>query len=152
MPYQQRFIKVKKLHPDAVIPIKQKPGDAGFDLYSVEDAIIEPGKTAIIPTGIAVALPDFPLMELQIRMRSGSALKTPLIIPNAPGTIDAGYRGEIGIIVRNCGPKCFTVKKGERIAQAVPVLLPQTEFFEVGELPDSERGAGGYGSTGTDLK
>lgn len=147
---QQHFIKIKKLHPDAIIPKKQKPGDAGFDLYTVAEVTVEPGKTALIPTGIAVALSEYPLMELQVRLRSGTGLKTPLIIPNAPGTIDSGYRGEIGIIVRNCGPKCYTVKKGERIAQAVPVLLPQAEFFEVDELPESDRGEGGYGSTGAD--
>lgn len=139
-------VQIKKLHPDAVIPEYKKPGDAGFDLHTVEDVIIPPGKTAILPTGLAVAIPEG--FEIQVRMRSGASLKTPLVIPNAPGTIDSGYRGEIGIIVRNCGPKEYVVKKGERIAQGVLAPVIRADFDIVEELPESERGAGGYGSTG----
>lgn len=140
-------VKIKKLHPDAIIPEYKKPGDSGFDLHTVEDVIVPPGKTALLPTGLAVAIPEG--FEIQVRMRSGAALKTPLIIPNAPGTIDSGYRGELGIIVRNCGPKEYMVKKGERIAQGILAPVIRADFDIVEELPESERGAGGYGSTGT---
>lgn len=139
-------IQVKKLHKDAVIPQYQHRADAGFDLFTVEDISISPGSTAILPTGLAFAIPDG--YEMQIRMRSGSSLKTPLIVPNAPGTIDAGYRGEVGIIVRNVGPKEYTVKKGERIAQAVLNKVEQATFELTENLPDTTRGSGGFGSTG----
>lgn len=137
---------IKKLHPDAVIPVYQHEGDAGFDFYCVENAIIPAGQAAIIPTGLAIAIPEG--YEIQIRLRSGAALRTPLIIANAPGTIDAGYRGEIGIILRNSGSAPWEVHKGERIAQGVLAPVKKAEFIQTEELPCSGRASGGFGSTG----
>lgn len=139
-------IQVKKLHEDAKLPVYQHSFDAGFDLSTVKEVTIPPGKTAILPTGLAFAIPEG--YELQIRMRSGSSMKTPLILPNAPGTIDSGYRGEVGIIVRNIGPKEYIVKKGVRIAQAVLNKVEQATFELTEELPETTRGEGGFGSTG----
>lgn len=141
-------VEIKKLHPDAIIPVYRMPGDAGFDLHCLEDTVIPPESVVIIPTGLAFAIPDG--FEMQIRMRSGTSLKTPLILANAPGTIDSGYRGEVGIITRNLGKEPFKVSKGDRIAQGVitPVLKAQFEIVE--ELPDTERAASGFGSTGKD--
>lgn len=141
-------LKIKKLRPDARLPEYKKAGDAGFDLHCLEEVLVGPGQTAILPTGLAFAIPDG--YEMQIRLRSGAALKTPLIIPNAPGTIDSGYRGEVGVIVRNLSEKSFRVGKGERIAQGVIAPVARAEFQEEGELPESERGGGGFGSTGAD--
>ncbi|MBR4608739.1 MAG: dUTP diphosphatase [Lachnospiraceae bacterium] len=141
-------VLVKKLHPDAVIPKYAKPGDAGFDLFAVEETVVMPGQTVIIKTGLAVAVPEG--FEMQVRMRSGASLRTPLIVANAPGTVDSGYRGEVGIIVRNVHPTLpYTVHKGGRIAQGVIAPVVTAEFTEVDELPDSERGSGGFGSTGS---
>lgn len=139
-------IQIKKLHPDAIIPEYKRPGDAGFDLHLVEDVTIPPGEARILPTGLAVAIPDG--YELQIRLRSGAALTTPLILPNAPATIDSGYRGELGIIVRNLGSESYTVKKGERIAQGILGRVFLARFCQTDSLPPSERGEQGYGSTG----
>lgn len=140
-------VSVKKLHPDAILPNYKKKGDAGFDLHTTEDIEIPAHGTAILPTGLAFAMPEG--FEMQIRMRSGAACKTPLFIPNAPGTIDSGYRGEVGIIVRNTSSSTFVVRKGERIAQGIIAPVYQAKFSEVSSLPPSERGSGGFGSTGT---
>lgn len=137
---------IKKLHPDAIIPEYKKAGDAGFDLHIVEDVAIAPGEAAILPTGLAMAIPAG--FEVQVRLRSGAGLHTPLIIPNAPGTIDSGYRGELGIVVRNIGREVFTVHKGERLAQGVLAPVARAVFEIVEELPPSERGNGAYGHTG----
>ena len=140
-------VQIKKLDPDAVVPEYKKPGDAGFDLHALRRVEIPAGHVAIVPTGLAFAIPEG--FEMQVRMRSGAALKTPLIVANAPGTIDAGYRGEVGIIVRNVGSEPYAVEQGERIAQGVVAPVCRAEFDLVGELPSSERGSGGYGSTGS---
>ena len=100
-----------------------------------------------MPTGLAFAIPEG--FEMQIRLRSSAALKTPLILANAPGTIDSGYRGEVGIIVRNLSGEDFLVKAGARIAQGVIAPAPRAVFVEMDELPGSERGEGGFGSTGS---
>lgn len=139
-------IQIKKLHPDAIIPEYKKPGDAGFDLHIVEDVIIPAGGVKILPTGLAVALPEG--FELQIRLRSSTAINTPLILPNAPATVDAGYRGELGIIVRNLSQEPYHIKKGDRIAQGILASVNTAKFCETETLPPSERGMGGYGSTG----
>lgn len=139
-------ILLVKLHNEAIIPEYKKIGDSGFDLCSIETITIQPGEVAIIHTGIAIAIPES--YEVQIRMRSGASINTPLIIPNAPATIDSGYRGELGIIVRNIGNVAYTVKKRERIAQGVLMPVIRAKFCEVEKLPDSERGVNGYGSTG----
>lgn len=139
-------LKIKKLNQDAVIPCYAHEDDSGLDLYSVEDKLILPGETILISTGIAVELP--PLTEAQIRPRSGLALKYDIILPNAPGTIDEGYRGEIKVIISNMGRKEFELHKGQKIAQMViaPVIRPVID--EVEELGETERGADGFGSTG----
>lgn len=139
-------LQVKKLCEDAIVPEYKMPGDAGFDLHAVRDVTAEPGSVAILPTGLAVAVPEG--YEMQIRLRSGAALNTPLVLPNAPATIDSGYRGELGIIVRNLGDEPYTVRKGERIAQGVIAPVVKAVFLVVESLPPSERGEGGYGSTG----
>lgn len=141
-------LKFKKLHPDAVIPQYQTEGAAGFDLVTVEEAVSPAGKTILLKTGLAVEVP--PGYELQIRPRSGISLKTGLMIKNSPGTIDSDYRGEIGIIVYNNGERYgHCINKGERIAQAVLKRVERAEIFEVMELSDTERGVGGFGSTGS---
>lgn len=136
----------QKLCVDAIIPTYAHAYDAGFDLHVIEKMAISPGDVKILPTGLAVALP--PGCELQIRLRSSIALQTPLIIPNAPATVDAGYRGELGIIVRNVGTHLYVVQKGDRIAQGVLARICRAEFQETDALPPSERGSGGYGSSG----
>ncbi|MBC7924662.1 MAG: dUTP diphosphatase, partial [Bryobacteraceae bacterium] len=113
------IIPIQRLHPDAVIPqYAHGPGeDAGMDLRSVVDLVLEPGLPQAVPTGLAIALPSG--FEAQLRMRSGLALRHALILPNAPATIDPGYRGELRVIVLNCGREPYAVAKGDRIAQMV---------------------------------
>ncbi|MBQ9407262.1 MAG: dUTP diphosphatase [Desulfovibrio sp.] len=139
-------ILIQKLNGEASTPSYKNNGDAGFDLYVSQRTTVPPHGTAIIPTGLAFAIPEG--YEMQVRLRSSAGLHTPLIIPNAPGTIDAGYRGEVGIVVRNLSNAPFTVEKGERIAQGVIAPVVTALFVETDELPSSERGTGGYGSTG----
>ncbi|MDQ6997857.1 MAG: dUTP diphosphatase [Mariprofundus sp.] len=121
---------------------------AGADLRAAidEDVIIEPGQHVLIKTGFAMALPDN--FEAQIRPRSGLALKHAITVLNAPGTIDADYRGEIGIILINHGDLPFTVQRGDRIAQMVIAPFVQADFMAVGTLSETERGEGGFGSSG----
>lgn len=141
------IVKVKRLHPDAVIPKYATPGAAGFDLVAVEDVFIVPRETKLVPTGIAVEIPWG--YEMQIRPRSGFSLKTPLRIANAPGTIDSDFRGEVKIIVTNTSEnKGFYIKKGDRIAQGVIAPVMRAVFEEVDELSETDRGLGGFGSTG----
>lgn len=143
----EKIISIKKIHPDAVKPKYQKEGDAGFDLYAVERVRVKGGKTRVVPTGIKAAIPEG--FEIQIRPRSGISLKTNIRIANSPGTIDAGYRGEIGIIVHNLGTYDYVVEKGDRIAQGILKEVPHAVFKWVDELPESDRGEGGFNSTGT---
>lgn len=146
MEARMALVKIKKLHPDAIIPEYKKHGDSGFDLHCLKDMVVPANSTALLPTGLAFCVPDG--FEMQVRMRSGAALKTPLIVANAPGTIDSGYRGEICIIARNTGSTDFLVKKGERIAQGVITPVEKAFFEVVDELPASERGEAAFGSTG----
>ena len=140
-------VKIKKIHEDAVIPKYQKKGDAGFDLYAVENRIIHTNETKVVKTGLKMAIPDG--YEVQIRPRSGLSLKTGLRVANSPGTIDSGYRGEVGVIMHNANKyKEEIVYKGDRIAQGVLKKVPVAEFMEVDELDDTERGEGGFGHTG----
>ena len=127
-------------------PRKAHADDAAYDLRSRSDMVLAPGTTSLVPTGLFLELPVG--YEAQIRARSGLALKHDLSLPNAPGTIDAGYRGEVGVIVYNRGQLPFEVKRGDRIAQMVIAKLPEVELVEVEELGDSQRGEGGFGSTG----
>ena len=140
-------LRIERLHPDAQLPAyAHGPGeDAGMDLCAVEDVRLEPGVPGLVPTGLRVEVP--PGCEAQIRMRSGLALKHALILPNSPGTIDPGYRGEVKVIVLNLGRDAYVVKKGERIAQMVVARYEAVEWDE-SALAESSRGAGGFGSTG----
>ena len=139
-------VKVKRINEAAIIPQYAHKGDAGLDLFSVEEKNITPGETALVHTGIQIELPEG--TEAQIRPRSGLALKYSITVLNTPGTIDEGYRGEIGVILINHGKFDFKVEKGMKIAQMVikPVLRVHVE--EVDELSETKRGTGGYGSTG----
>jgi dUTP pyrophosphatase len=124
-------------------------GAAGMDLLAAVTApvTIGPGERALIPTGLCLALP--PGHELQVRPRSGLALRHGIVLPNSPGTIDEDYRGELQVIVLNAGREPFTVERGMRIAQAVLAPVLRAEWREVAELPGTARGQGGFGSTGT---
>lgn len=129
-----------------LFPRKAHESDAGFDLSAREDAIIPPGVTCLIATGVYLGLPEG--WEAQIRPRSGMSLRTAIILPNAPGTIDAGYRNEINIILRNTGHEDFAITRGTRIAQMVIKQVPQVYLQLVTELTDTPRGLKGFGSSG----
>jgi dUTP pyrophosphatase len=140
-------ILVTKLDNDAVIPTYAKPGDAGADLYSISELVLSPGERALVKTGIAIALPNG-YVGL-VHPRSGLGLKNGISVVNTPGTIDSGYRGEIGVVLINHDlHESFQVKKGDRIAQLVIQKVENAQFKMVNQLPESERAAGGYGSTG----
>lgn len=139
-------IPIKKLIPAAVIPKYATEGSAGFDFHSTVNIKIQPNETRLIGTGLAMEIPLG--YELQIRPRSGLSLKTKLRIPNSPGTIDSDYRNEIGIIVENTGTTPITISQHDRIAQGILCKVPQANFVVVGELSDTIRGQGGFGSTG----
>ena len=141
-------LSVKRLRPDAVVPAQAYPGDAGFDLTACERVELEPGARAVVGTGIAVALP--PGHAGLVIPRSGLAARHGLGKVNAPGLIDEGYRGEIKVILHNTDRDAsFVVEPGMRIAQLVVVELPRIELVEVDELPESERGPAGLGSSGS---
>lgn len=131
------------------LPAYATTGAAGMDLMAaIRDPIsVQPGERMLIPTGLTIALP--PGYELQIRPRSGLALRYGIILPNAPGTIDEDYRGEIGVIVLNTGTAAFVVERGARIAQAILAPVSRAEWREVESLEMTTRNAGGFGSTGT---
>ena len=134
---------------DLPLPGYATPGAAGMDLLAAVSGpvTIPPGGRALIPTGLLIALP--PGHELQVRPRSGLALRHGIVLPNSPGTIDEDYRGEVQVIVLNAGAEPFTVERGMRIAQAVLAPVTRAAWQEVPALPDTARGAGGFGSTGT---
>lgn len=139
---------VQRIEPDMELPSYEHPGDAGLDLRSRIDIELQPGQRAMVPTGIAIALP--PGYAAFVHPRSGLALKSGITLVNAPGTIDAGYRGEVGVIVINHDPaESFTISRGDRIAQLVVQAVASVHVTEVSELPGSHRGNGGFGSTGT---
>ncbi len=131
---------------EALLPTKAHPDDAAFDLRSRIDMELPVGRSVLVPTGVYMELPLN--CEAQVRPRSGLALKHNISLTNSPGTIDAGYRGEVGVIVFNHGPAAFPVKRGDRIAQMVIAELPEVELAPVAALSESTRGAGGFGSTG----
>lgn len=144
----KQTLKIKKLINDAKIPFYAHEGDAGMDLYSSEEKIILPGESVLVKTGISIELPHN--TEAQIRPRSGLALKHSITVLNSPGTIDEGYRGEIGIILINHGKEKFFVEKYMRIAQMVIKPVIRAEIQEVtDELSETERAKGGFGSSGT---
>ncbi len=133
---------------DLSLPKQMSAGASGFDLYAAvsESVVLEPGKWKLIPTGIAIAMPTG--LEAQVRPRSGLALKHGITILNAPGTIDADYRGEIKVILLNLGEKEYRVDRGDRIAQLVFQQVPSIQLELVKELKTTERGTGGFGHTG----
>ena len=139
-------VRVKRLNPDAMIPKAAKQGDVAFDLYSVIDYHLQPGERYVVPTGIAIEVPVG--YEGQVRPRSGLALKEGITVLNTPGTIDSGYRGEVKTIMINHGDLPFKITKGMRISQLAIRPVPNVEFIEVDELTETERGEGGFGSTG----
>ena len=142
-------ILIKRLSKEVSLPKYETTGSSGMDLSAnINTNInIDPGKTAIIPTGLAISIPKG--FEVQIRPRSGLAAKQKISVLNTPGTIDADYRGEIKVILINLGKDSFEVEKGSRIAQMVVCPVVQAQLKEVDDLNETERGKGGFGSTGT---
>ncbi len=141
-------VLIKKLHKDVKIPEYKTQGSSGLDLeaFIEQDLIIKPGQKELIPTGLSVSIPEN--LEIQIRPRSGLALKNGLTVLNTPGTVDADYRGEIKVILINLSSENYIVKKGDRIAQMVLCPIVKASFELVDELPESLRSSGGFGSTG----
>ena len=140
-------IKIKRLNPEIPLPTNAHPGDAGIDLTSADDVTLKPGERALVPTGIAIAIPDG--HAAYVLPRSGLAIRKGLGIVNAPGLIDSGYRGEIQVVAVNLDMHDpIDIKRGDRIAQMVILPAPKLIIEEVGELPESDRGTGGFGSTG----
>jgi dUTP pyrophosphatase len=139
-------IKVQKIKDTAIIPKYAHEGDAGVDLYSTEEYLIKPGERVLVSTGIKIAIP--PGHEAQIRPKSGLALKHGLSIVNTPGTIDSGYRGEVGIIIINLGKEEYKIETGKKVAQMVINQVEEATFEEVKELDETTRNQGGFGSTG----
>lgn len=139
-------IKIRRISEEAVLPSYAHRGDAGMDLYSIEEKVIGAGETALIRTGIQIELPEF--TEAQIRPRSGLALNHSVTVLNSPGTIDEGYRGEICIILINHGRERFKVEKHMRIAQMVIARFVHATITEAFELSSSERAEKGFGSSG----
>jgi len=134
---------------DLPLPARASTDAAGIDLRAAIDApiVLEPGKRSLIPTGISIAMP--PALEAQVRPRSGLAIRHGVTLLNSPGTIDADYRGEIAVILINHGEEPFEVRRGDRIAQLVFSSIVACELVPVDQLPDSPRGEGGFGSSGT---
>ncbi|MBV7651512.1 dUTP diphosphatase [Streptomyces albidoflavus] len=140
-------LRVRLLHPEVPLPAYGNPGDAGADLCTTEPAVLAPGERAVLPTGIAIALPEG--YAAFVHPRSGLAARCGLALVNAPGTIDAGYRGEIKVIVVNLDPReKVRFERFDRIAQLVVQQVETVRFHEVSELPGSVRAEGGFGSTG----
>jgi dUTP pyrophosphatase len=139
-------LNVMRLRPDAVLPAYAHPADAGLDLCAVVDLELPPGEARLVPTGISIELP--PETEAQVRPRSGLALKHAVTVLNTPGTIDEGYRGEVGVILINHGRQPFQITAGMRIAQLVVQRRWHVEVVETTQLSDTSRGSGGFGSTG----
>ncbi|MBN9511015.1 MAG: dUTP diphosphatase [Alphaproteobacteria bacterium] len=144
-------VQVRRLpHAEGLpLPTYATAGAAGMDLIAAVSTplTISPGERVLVPTGLTIALPSG--YELQVRPRSGLALKHGIVLPNSPGTVDEDYRGELLVIVMNAGPTPFVVERGMRIAQAVVAPVVRAVWQEVDELPGTARGEGGFGSTGT---
>lgn len=141
-------IMCKRIHSDAVLPNYARFGDAACDLRTVEDAVIRPGQRIMLPTGLQIAVPYG--FEAQVRPRSGNAWKKGLTVLNTPGTIDAGYRGEVKVILFNTGKEVISIKKGDAIAQMKFAPVYTGHFIETEVLDDTERGEGGIGHTDND--
>lgn len=139
-------LKVKKLTDKATLPRYAHPGDAGLDLFAVEEQVLNPGESGLVKTGISIELPQG--TEAQVRPRSGLALKHSVTVLNTPGTIDEGYRGEVGVIMINHGKAPFRIEHGMKIAQMLVKPVYTVEIEEASELSGTSRGSGGFGSTG----
>jgi dUTP pyrophosphatase len=139
-------IMLKRLDPELPLPRHAHPGDAGVDLHARHELTLDPGARASVPTGIAVAIPEGHVGL--VAPRSGLAIRHGIGVVNAPGIVDSGYRGEIKVILVNHGSEPVRLERGDRIAQLIVVAVATVEMIEVGELPSSDRGAGGFGSTG----
>ena len=139
-------LAVRRLRDDAVVPERAYAGDAGVDLAACDEVVLAPGERAVIGTGLAVAIPDGYAGFVQ--PRSGLAARHGISVVNAPGLIDSGYRGELRVVLLNTDPReAFTVEPGMRIAQLVVLRVPEVTVVDVDELPDSERGVRGFGSS-----
>ncbi|QWC84866.1 dUTP diphosphatase [Nocardioidaceae bacterium] len=146
-PEARPVVEVQRLDPVAPLPTYAHHGDAGADLVTTEDVVLEPGERALVPTGLAIALPEG-YVGL-VHPRSGLALRLGLSIVNTPGTVDAGYRGEVKVLLVNTDAReAVRLARGDRIAQLVVQEVAYARFVEVETLPAADRGAGGYGSTG----
>ncbi len=139
-------LPLQRLHPDAVTPAYAHPGDAGLDLVSVEEVTLEPGQRHAVATGWAMAIPEG--WVGLVHPRSGLALRAGLTVANAPGTIDAGYRGEVKVILVNLGAEPVTIEPGDRVAQLLLQQVGEAAVVEVEDLDATARGSGGFGSTG----
>jgi dUTP diphosphatase len=141
-------IQMKRLpHGDGLpMPAYASAGAAGMDVVTAEDFTLAPGERMAVPSGFAIAIPDG--YEVQVRPRSGLAFKHGVTCLNTPGTIDSDYRGEVKVILANLGSEPFSALRGERIAQLVPAAVQRAEMIEVEDLDDTQRGSGGFGSTG----
>lgn len=141
-------VKIEVCDSRAQIPVYARSGDAGMDVCSIEDVIIKPGQTIIVKTGLKVAIPEG--YEIQVRPRSGLSFKTPLRLANTPGTIDAGYRDEVGIIIQNTSPtEVYEIKEGDRIAQFVLQQVPAITWVQVDDVQAiGQNRGGGFGSSG----
>ena len=139
-------LSIRRIDPAAQMPTYAHPDDAGMDVRSIEELTLEPGARALVHTGLVFQLP--PDAEAQVRPRSGLALKHGVTVLNSPGTIDAGYRGEVGVILVNLGQQPFRIEKGMKIAQVVVSRVEQADIVDVQETDETDRGSGGFGSTG----
>ena len=142
------IVNVKKLHERAIVPQYKTPGAAGFDIHALHGGSVQAGWRATVDTGLAFEIP--PGFEIQIRPRSGLADRNGITVLNSPGTIDSDYRGEVKVMLINKGFSRFNWESGERIAQGVLAPVTQAAFHVKSELSETERGSGGFGSTGTD--
>jgi dUTP pyrophosphatase len=149
-PFPSVKVRVKRLRDDVDLPCQAHPGDAGFDLCAAEACLLEPRARAKVATGLAFEIP--PGHEIQVRPRSGMTLKQGVTVLNAPGTIDAGYRGEVCVILYNASSAPVQIHPGDRIAQAVMARVEMIAWEETAELSDTSRGEGGFGSTGVNGK
>jgi dUTP pyrophosphatase len=140
-------VAITRLDPDLPLPRYARADDAGLDLHAARDVALEPGERALVETGVAVAIP--PGWAGLVLPRSGLALRHGVTVLNAPGLVDAGYRGEIKVLLINHGRERATLQRGDRIAQFVIQSVGRAELSEVERLPASDRGAGGFGSTGS---
>lgn len=140
-------LEIKRIDPDLPLPSYARDGDAGLDLSSADEVVLKPGERVVVPTGFAVAIPEG--YAGFVHARSGRAFKEGLALPNAPGLIDAGYRGELKVLLVNLDPaEPIYIRRGEKIAQLVVQRVERAELEEVAELEPSKRGDGGFGSTG----